>query len=45
MEQTACRLLRKEAGKIGLIRRLKRSNIVDYELTEPGQNFLILCDA
>lgn len=30
--------------KAGLIRRLKRSNIVDYELTERGQNFLISCE-
>jgi hypothetical protein len=30
--------------KAGLIRRLKRSNFVDYELTEKGQNFLISCE-
>ncbi|HKM60294.1 MAG TPA: hypothetical protein VJY36_05420 [Candidatus Bathyarchaeia archaeon] len=28
--------------KAGLIRRVKRSSIVDYELTERGQNFHIL---
>ena len=30
--------------KAGLIRRLKRSNFVDYELSERGQNFLISCE-
>ncbi len=30
--------------KAGLIRRLKRSSFVDYELTERGQNFLISCE-
>jgi hypothetical protein len=30
--------------KAGLIRRVKRSNIVDYELTERGQNFLVSCE-
>ena len=30
--------------KAGLIRRVKRSNIVDYELTKRGQNFLISCE-
>lgn len=31
----------KKLEKAGLIRRLKRSNFVDFELTERGQNFLI----
>ena len=30
--------------KAGLIRRLKRSSFVDYELTGRGQNFLISCE-
>jgi len=30
--------------KAGLIRRVKRSSFVDYELTERGQNFLISCE-
>lgn len=30
--------------KAGLIRRLKRSSFVDYELTERDQNFLISCE-
>ena len=30
--------------KAGLIRRVKRSNFVDYELTGQGQNFLISCE-
>ena len=30
--------------RAGLIRRLKRSSFVDYELTERGQNFLISCE-
>jgi len=30
--------------KAGLIRRLKRSSFVDYELTERGQNFLGSCE-
>ena len=30
--------------RAGLIRRLKRSNIVDYELTVRGQNFLVSCE-
>ncbi|MCW4003611.1 MAG: hypothetical protein NWE95_06850 [Candidatus Bathyarchaeota archaeon] len=30
--------------KAGLIRRLKRSSFVDYELTERGQNFLVSCE-
>lgn len=30
--------------KAGLIHRLKRSNFVDYELTERGQNFLTSCE-
>ena len=34
----------KKLEKAGLIRRLKRSNIVDYELTDRGQNFLISCE-
>ncbi|NLF87453.1 hypothetical protein GX563_01365 [Candidatus Bathyarchaeota archaeon] len=34
----------KKIEKAGLIRRLKRSNFVDYELTEKGQNFLISCE-
>jgi predicted transcriptional regulator len=34
----------KKLEKAGLIRRLKRSNFVDYELTERGQNFLISCE-
>ena len=34
----------KKLEKAGLIRRLKRSNFVDYELTEQGQNFLISCE-
>ncbi len=34
----------KKLEKAGLIRRLKRSNIIDYELTERGQNFLISCE-
>jgi hypothetical protein len=34
----------KKLEKAGLIRRLKRSNFVDYELTEKGQNFLISCE-
>ena len=32
----------KKLEKAGLIRRLKRSNFVDYELTERGPNFLII---
>jgi len=34
----------KKLEKAGLIRRLKRSNFVDFELTERGQNFLISCE-
>jgi hypothetical protein len=34
----------KKLEKAGLIRRLKRSNFVDYELTERGQNFLVSCE-
>jgi predicted transcriptional regulator len=34
----------KKLEKAGLIRRLKRSNFVDYELTKRGQNFLITCE-
>lgn len=34
----------KKIEKAGLIRRLKRSNFVDYELTGKGQNFLISCE-
>jgi predicted transcriptional regulator len=34
----------KKLEKAGLIRRLKRSNFVDYELTERGQSFLISCE-
>ncbi len=34
----------KKLEKAGLIHRLKRSNFVDYELTEQGQNFLISCE-
>lgn len=34
----------KKLEKAGLIRRLKRSSFVDYELTERGQNFLISCE-
>ena len=34
----------KKLEKASLIRRLKRSNFVDYELTERGQNFLISCE-
>ena len=34
----------KKLEKVSLIRRLKRSNFVDYELTERGQNFLISCE-
>ena len=30
----------KKLEKAGLIHRLRRSNFVDYELTEKGQNFL-----
>lgn len=30
--------------KAGLIRRVKRSSFVDYELTERGQNFLVSCE-
>src|SRR4030042_6342279 len=30
--------------KAGLIRRLKRSSFVDYELTDRGQNFLVSCE-
>jgi predicted transcriptional regulator len=31
--------------KAGLIRRVKRSSFVDYELTERGQNFLVSCES
>jgi predicted transcriptional regulator len=34
----------KKLEKAGLIRKLKRSSFVDYELTEQGQNFLISCE-
>ncbi len=34
----------KKLEKAGLIRRLKRSNFVDYELTDRGQNFLVSCE-
>jgi hypothetical protein len=34
----------KKLEKAGLIHRLKRSNIVDYELTKRGQDFLISCE-
>jgi hypothetical protein len=34
----------KKLQKAGLIRRLKRSNFVDYELTGRGQDFLISCE-
>jgi hypothetical protein len=34
----------KKLEKAGLFRRLKRSNFVDFELTERGQNFLISCE-
>ncbi|HLN90203.1 MAG TPA: hypothetical protein VK253_09065, partial [Candidatus Binatia bacterium] len=34
----------KKLEKACLIRRIKRSNFVDYELTERGQNFLISCE-
>jgi predicted transcriptional regulator len=34
----------KKLEKAGLIHRLKRSNFVDYELTERGQNFLVSCE-
>jgi predicted transcriptional regulator len=34
----------KKLEKAGLIRKLKRSNIVDYELTKRGQDFLISCE-
>ena len=34
----------KKLEKAGLIRRVKRSSFVDYELTEQGQNFLISCE-
>jgi predicted transcriptional regulator len=34
----------KKLVKAGLIQRIKRSNFVDYELTERGQNFLISCE-
>jgi predicted transcriptional regulator len=34
----------KKMEKVGLIRRLKQSNFVDYELTQRGQNFLISCE-
>ena len=34
----------KKLEKAGLIHRLKRSNFVDYEITERGQNFLISCE-
>ena len=34
----------KKLEKAGLIRRLKRRNFVDYELTQRGQNFLISCE-
>jgi predicted transcriptional regulator len=34
----------KKLEKAGLIRRLKRSNFVDFELTDRGQNFLISCE-
>jgi predicted transcriptional regulator len=30
--------------RAGLIRRVKRSSFVDYELTERGQNFLVSCE-
>jgi len=30
--------------KAGLIRRVKRSSFVDYELTRRGQNFLVSCE-
>lgn len=30
--------------KAGLIRRVKRSSFVDYELTDRGQNFLVSCE-
>ena len=34
----------KKLVKASLIRRVKRSNFVDYELTEQGQSFLISCE-
>jgi hypothetical protein len=34
----------KKLEKALLIRRVKRSSIVDYELTKQGQNFLISCE-
>ena len=34
----------KKLEKAGLIRRLKRSSFVDYELTRRGQNFLVSCE-
>jgi hypothetical protein len=34
----------KKLEKACLIRRIKRSSFVDYELTEKGQNFLISCE-
>jgi len=34
----------KKLVKADLIRRIKRSNFVDYELTPKGQNFLISCE-
>ena len=34
----------KKLEKAGLIHRIKRSNFVDYELTERGQKFLISCE-
>jgi len=30
--------------KAGLIRRVRRSSFVDYELTDRGQNFLVSCE-
>ncbi len=34
----------KKLDKAGLIRRLKRSNFVDFKLTDRGKNFLISCE-
>ena len=34
----------KKLEKAGLIHRLRRSNIVDYELTSRGKNFLVSCE-
>jgi hypothetical protein len=44
MEAPSMLLTMLKAGKGRANRRLKRSNIIDYELTERGQNFLISCE-